>query len=460
MGNKAWKTWVGVPTIVGGCLVAGGAFAQPASTLQARIFEARDRVVSALVNVQPITDVYSSGERRSSTGVGSGFVLDDRGHVITNYHVAGKAKRLIITLSDKRRVSGVLVGEDPLTDIAVLRIEPMVNDLPGSVVLGNSADLEVGEYVMALGSPLALERSLSFGVVSSKNRYLPDSFKLPTGEKTGSFNTWIQTDAAINPGNSGGPLVNLSGQVVGVNARGAFGASSIGFAIPINIVKEVVEELIDHGRVKRSWLGLEFQPREELSQYYAAGERPGVVISSVAPDSPASRAGLRAGDVLVSLDGTPISAEFTEQLPVIYKQVADTPIGKDVELVAYRGEDQLRLVASTEERSRSSSDEMECASWGFTARGITQEVVREFNLPDGDGVFVAGVRPNDVANRAQLFPGDRIVQIEGERLRDLAHLEEVYRRLDDDKSTPVVLTVMRRHSRRLILIEAGYEESP
>ena len=162
-----------------------------AQTLQEQILEARDKVTPALVNVQPITDVYSSGERRSATGVGSGFIFEDEGHVITNYHVAGRAKRLIITLSNKQRVPGVVVGEDPLTDIAVLKLElGEAHALPRPVALGDSDTLAVGEYVMALGSPLALQRSLSFGVVSSKDRYLSDSFKLPTGEKTGSFNTW------------------------------------------------------------------------------------------------------------------------------------------------------------------------------------------------------------------------------------------------------------------------------
>ena len=302
---------------------AGSSASEPEPlSLQELIFEARDKVSPALVNVQPVTDVYSSGERRSSTGVGSGFVFDREGHVITNYHVAGKAKRLIITLSNKQRVPGTLVGGDPLTDIAVLKLELAEGQtLPEPVELGDSDALVVGEYVMALGSPLALQRSLSFGVVSSKDRYLSDSFKLPTGEKTGSFNTWIQTDAAINPGNSGGPLVDLSGAVVGVNARGAFGASSIGFAIPINIVKEVAAELIDSGRVLRSWLGLTFQPREELIQYFEAESVPGVVIRSVEPDSPAERAGVRAGDMMLSYRGERISARFTEELPGIYKKL-------------------------------------------------------------------------------------------------------------------------------------------
>ena len=430
-----------------------------AEELQQRVFAARDLVAPALVNVQPITDVYSSGERRSSTAIGSGFIFDDRGHIVTNYHVAGKAKRLIITLSDRQRVPGVLVGEDPLTDIAVLKVDVGTDfKLPDPVGLGDSDELQVGQYVMALGSPLALQRSLSFGVVSSKDRYLPDDFKLPTGERTGSFNTWIQTDAAINPGNSGGPLVNLDGLVVGVNSRGAFGASSIGFAIPINIVKEVAAELIDHGRVRRSWLGLDFQPREELAQYFEAEPSPGVVIRSVEPDSPAARAGIQAGDVLMAYGGQEIAAQFQEELPAIYKLIADTPVGETVEQLIERDGEKLRFALVTEERSQSISDEMECESWGFTARGITREFAMEFNLPDENGVVVVGVKPNGAAFRARLFPGDRVVRIENEEVAGLDALLEIYRRLDSEEVENVLLTVMRQHSRQLVLIEASYEQ--
>jgi serine protease Do len=430
----------------------------PQAELQDRILEARDRVSPALVNVQPITDVFSSGERRSSTGVGSGFIFDDQGHVVTNYHVAGKAKRLIITLSDRERVSGTLVGEDPLTDIAVLKLELRDGQkAPAPVTLGDSDALQVGQYVMALGSPLALQRSLSFGVVSSKDRFLSDEFKLPTGEKTGSFNTWIQTDAAINPGNSGGPLVNLEGEVVGVNARGAFGASSIGFAIPINIVKEVARELIAHGKVSRSWLGLTFQPLEELAQYFEAQQVEGAVIRSVDPDSPAEKAGVRAGDVLLSYSGDRISAQFTEELPSIYKKIADTPVGESVTLLIARGGEELTLGATTQEQDESSSSEMDCGSWGFTARGITRELALEFSLPDQRGVFVAGVKPNGPAFQARLFPGDRIVAVGIDEISDLESLRAVYRARDEAREEKVMLTVMRRHSRRWILIEAGYE---
>ena len=446
----------GVGFFLAACLV-GAAGDSASQDLQRQIFAARDNVAHALVNVQPITDVYSSGERRSSTAIGSGFLFDRQGHVITNYHVAGKAKRLIITLSNKKRVPGFVVGGDPLTDIAVLRLDlESLQSLPGPVTLGDSDELEVGEYVMALGSPLALQRSMSFGVVSCKDRYLSDDMRLPTGEKTGSFNTWIQTDAAINPGNSGGPLVNLKGEVVGVNSRGAMGASSIGFAIPINIVKEVAAELIEHGRVRRSWLGLEFQPREELAQYFEAEPMPGVIIRSVEPDSPASREGVEAGDILLNYRGETLSVQFHEQLPTIYKLIADTPVGEGVELLVHRQNQELRFKLTTEERSEASSEEMECESWGFTAQGITREYALIHNLPDMRGVVVVGAKPNAAAYRALLFPGDRIIEIEGEPIDGLASLSRHYEHLDGEAE--VLLTVMRQHSRRLILIEVEDEQ--
>jgi serine protease Do len=451
--------WIYVGVILS--LLVGPAWATQAAVteeLQALVFAAREKVAPAVVNVQPIKDVFSSGERRSSTAVGSGFIFDEEGHVITNYHVAGKAKRLIITLSTKQRVPGEVVGGDPLTDIAVLKLDLGEDQtVPEPVKLGDSVALEVGEYVMALGSPLALQRSLSFGVVSSKDRFLSDNFKLPTGEKTGSFNTWIQTDAAINPGNSGGPLVNLSGEVVGVNARGAFGASSIGFAIPANIAKEVAAELISHGRVRRSWLGLEFQPREELAQYFEAEPEPGVVIRSVEPDSPAAKVGIQAGDMLMGYRGETLSVQFHEELPSIYKMIADTPVGEEVELQISRNDDSLRFTLTTEERSEATSDEIECESWGFTAKGITREFALEFNLPDVKGVLVVGVKPNGPGFRAQMFPGDRVVAIEDEEVAGLDSLREIYERLDEAATEKVLLTVMRRHSRRLILIEATYD---
>jgi serine protease Do len=247
--------------------------------------------------------------------------------------------------------------------------------------------------------------------------------------------------------------VNLEGEVVGVNARGAFGASSIGFAIPINIVNQVARELIENGKMSRSWLGLTFQPLEELAQYFEAERVEGAVIRSVDPGSPADRAGVRAGDRLLSYDGERVTAQFTEELPGIYKRIADTPVGENVSLVIARGADELTLGAITEEQGQSSADEMDCASWGFTARGITREVALEFSLPDENGAFVAGVKPNGPGFQARLFSGDRIVEVDGVEVKDLETLRALYLEREKAKAEQVLLTVMRRHARRWILIE-------
>jgi len=200
-----------------------------------------------------------------------------------------------------------------------------------------------------------------------------------------------------------------------------------------------------------------FQPLEELAQYFEAEQEvPGAVIRSVEPDSPAARAGIEAGDVLVSYAGERVSARFSEELPSIYKKIADTPVGEEVSLVVSRGGGELTLSAVTEEQGESTSDEMECASWGFTARGITRELAADLSLPDSTGAFVAGVKPNGPAFNAQLFPGDRIVAIEGEPVANLDDLRGLYRTFDQEQRSPVLLNVLRRHSRRWILVEATH----
>jgi len=235
------------------------------SDLQQTLFEVQEGALSALVNIQPITETFSRGERRKKASIGSGFLIDRQGHIVTNFHVAGKAKKLMVTLYNKERIEAELVGEDPQTDLAVIRIPPELVEQHRMTPLrwADTQDLQVGRFVLALGSPLALARTMTFGVVSNTERYLPEGMSLPSGERTGDFNTWVQTDAAINPGNSGGPLIDLSGKVVGVNARGASFADNIGFAIPASTANVVSAALIESGRVERSYTGISFQPLKD-----------------------------------------------------------------------------------------------------------------------------------------------------------------------------------------------------
>ena len=228
--------------------------------LQERIYYARDRVLPALVHIQPVIRNYDTGELEKQAVIGSGVIFHKDGYVVTNYHVAGKAVRIICTLYDKEQVPAEFVGGDPMTDLSVIKLDLSKYDKPlQPAEFGDSDSIHVGQYVLAMGSPLSLSRSVSAGVISTRDRYFDDDVRLPTGEQTGKYNLWIQTDAAINQGNSGGPLVDLDGRVVGINSRATLFANNIGFAIPVNVVKEVTAAILDHGAVERSWIGVHAQ---------------------------------------------------------------------------------------------------------------------------------------------------------------------------------------------------------
>ena len=282
---------------------------QAQKSVQQRIYDARDRVYPALVHIQPVIKDYRTGELKKQAVIGSGVIFHPDGYVVTNYHVAGKAVRIICTLHDKEQVPAEYIGGDPSTDLAVLKLD--LSQYSGEIsvaAFGDSDTAQVGQQVLAMGSPLALARSVSSGVISTKDRYFSSEYRLPSGEETGRYNLWIQTDAAINPGNSGGPLVDLDGLVIGINSRATFLANNLGFAIPVNIVKEVSAEILDHGSVSRSWIGVHAQALQELESYFGAGRNTGVLIASVDPGSPAEVSFLQAGDVILAINGESVSA--------------------------------------------------------------------------------------------------------------------------------------------------------
>ena len=258
-----------------------------ATDIQQQVFSARDKVMPALVHIQPVIKNYRTGELEKQAVVGSGVIFHADGYVVTNYHVAGKAERIICTLDDRELVPAQYIGGDPMTDLAVIKLN--LEEYSGEITVaefGDSDSVGVGQYVLARGSPLSLSRSISAGVVSTKDRYFSSDVRLPSGERTGRYNLWIQTDAAINPGNSGGPLADLSGRVIGINSRATLFANNIGFAIPVNVVKKVTEEILANGKVTRSWIGLHCQALQELEAYFGTNRNNGVLISSIDPGSP------------------------------------------------------------------------------------------------------------------------------------------------------------------------------
>ena len=413
---------------------------------QKAIYRARDRVFPALVHIEPILEVYRSGEKGRMAVTGSGVIFSPEGYVLTNNHVVERAERVTCYLEDQQEVPATVLGRDPASDVAVLKLDlrRVKGKLPFAT-LGDSSTVQIGEHVMAMGSPLGLARSVSLGVVSSVDRYLPED-QMPAGAATGLYNTWIQTDAAINPGNSGGPLVDLEGRVIGINSRAVpiFG-ENVGFAIPINIVKEVAATLIAKGTVHRSWIGAYWQPLKVLPNYLDLEEKRGVVIGSIAPGSPADRAGLKVGDLVVSFGGHPVSVRYEEELPAFRKLEADMPIGTSVPVTTVRGGKARSVSVSTVARVSEESDDFECREWGFTVRDINDEIARAKNLDFARGVIVTGVKRGSFAADAELSEGDVIVKIESQEPKSLLDFSSLYRGLVGDH-VPRILMVTKRGS--------------
>lgn len=416
---------------------------------QHEVIRAKDRVAPALVHIRPVKEVYSGGKREEVVFVGSGFIISSEGYVLTNEHVAGESKFVRCVLGDKEEVEAQVVGVDAATDIAVLKLK-VDHPLP-HVRLGDSDRLQAGQTVLALGSPHGLARSVSLGIVSVTDRYLDEQ-----GVRSSPYNSWIQTDAAINRGNSGGPLVNLRGEVVGVNARMLSGAENIGFAIPINEAKQVAEQLIAHGRVQRSWLGLSLQ--EMLAKTDDPVQK-GVVIADVDPLSPAHEAGIHPGDLLVAINGRETNARFPEDLPAIRKRIAELPVGQAAVLSVMRGEEKLNIPVTTEERNDAAGTQREFAEWGFTAADLSPEIVRRAQLAARQGILITGAQVGGIASDAGLLQGDILLKIDDEEVTDLAAFSRLYEERVAAKTRLVLLVVKRGALTRFVLVQQSRSES-
>ena len=425
---------------------------------------ARERVFPALVNIQVVTVNYGGGKERKGEAVGSGTIITPEGHVVTNQHVTSNGKKFKCTLTDKREVSAELVGEDPLTDLAVLKLNlaELGDDAQLPVAeFGNSSDLLIGDYVMAMGSPFSLSRSVTLGVVSNTDRVFGGEFggdeveemELDDGQRTGLFTNWIQHDAPINPGNSGGPLVNLRGDVVGINELGGDG---MGFAIPSNLARTVVDELIAHGKVTRSTIGVSFKAIQRT------GLTEGVLMNSVDEEGPAGKAGLKAGDVLVNLNGEPLTVRFLEQVPPLLKRIADLPLGSKLRVMYRRDGKTGEAVIVTEKLQKDRGDEAAFRAWGLTGMQITEKIARDLRLSGSTGVLISGVRSGGPAATAEppLNWGDVIRSVDRQPVDDLKGFIKLYREIMEREPLPDYLLVEfdRRGQDQVTLIKPTPEK--
>ena len=363
---------------------------------------------------------------RREHSLGSGFILNKDGFIVTNDHVVRDAETIQVKLSNESVYVGKVIGSDSKTDIAVIKIDAK-EPLPAAV-LGDSNKLQVGQWAIAIGNPFGLDRTVTVGVVSATGR---SNMGIET------YEDFIQTDASINPGNSGGPLLNIYGEVIGINTAIVAAGQGIGFAIPVNMAKQVVTQLISKGNVSRGWLGVSIQSvTEEMANSFGLPKAQGALVNDVVPGGPAARAGIMQGDVITGFAGS--SVKDVRQLQ---RLVGETPIGKKVEVELYRDGKKLKVFVTTtpadSAQAQQRPSEREAGLLGLSV----EELGAEMRSRGISGVVVSDLEPGGIAEESGIQRGDVIVSVNQKKVRNLAEYQKAMK--DAGKRGAVALLVKR-----------------
>ena len=436
------------------CSFVGCSSPRSLESNRAEIQPAVEAVYPALVRIHVVAEQGADGRMRKERYSGSGTIISKDGYILTNHHVAGRATRIVCRLSDREEVDAELIGTDALTDLAILKIDFSTRRDPSKPLavahFGDSDEVQVGDVVLAMGSPAGLSQSVTRGVVANTEMISPGgagSFTLD-GENVGELVRWIGHDAVIYGGNSGGPLVNLKGEIIGVNE---VGIGSLGGAIPGNLAQTVAKELIANGHVSRSWIGLEVQP---LLKEMTDGR--GVLVSTVLPDSPAKVAGIQAGDFITEYNGqTVVDARAPEDLPLFNRLMLSMPVGTPVTIRGVRAGKPLQWSLKTVEREANEAREVELLEWGITARDFTRVSALEMNRKDQRGVLVDGVRRGGPTAEAKppLQEGDVVTAVNGKEVADVKGLAAWTQNFVKDLSAPKpVLVSFERNLEKLVTV--------
>ena len=355
-------------------------------------------------NRDPNRDPFSEGgpgREFKQRSLGSGFVIEKEGFIVTNNHVVENADQIKVRLTDDREFDAKIIGRDPKTDLALIKIDDGKDLSP--LKMGDSEKLEVGSWVLAVGSPFGLEQTVTAGIVSAKGRFIG----------AGPYDDFIQTDASINPGNSGGPLLNMNGEVIGINTAIIAQGQGIGFAIPVNLAQNIIAQLKEHGSVTRGWMGVGIQDlTPELAQYYGLNkDQKGVLVTQVFPGDPAEKAGIKVKDVIIAVDGKPVGTGRE-----LSSAVAGMAVGKEVPVKILReGKEQTAKVQlaerkDTEQAAKGQAPETE--ELGIRAADLNPETARRFGIDENEkGVLVAAVKPGSKADQAGLQQGDIVKEV-------------------------------------------------
>jgi serine protease Do len=368
--------------------------------------------------------------------LGSGFIVDKDGYIITNNHVVEKADEIKVTLADGRELGAKVIGRDPKTDLALIKISSAFKTLP-TLVLGDSDKMRVGDWVLAIGNPFGLEHTVTQGIISATGRVIG----------SGPYDNFLQTDAPINPGNSGGPLVNLRGEVIGINSAITPTGQGIGFAIPANTAKLIIAQIREQGKVIRGWIGVSVQAiTPEIAEAMGLKKNGGALVSDIVPGGPAHVAGIKKGDLIVEFDGKPLVK--MSDLPRI---VAEAPVGKTVDVKVIRNKKDLILsltIAEQSEENLALQEKQEDSMLGVVVDNITDRWRSHFRIIETEGVVVVNVLPGSPAENSGIAPGDVIKEINRTPVAGLAEFNEVMKKAGKDKT---VLFLVKRGARNFYI---------
>ncbi len=448
------------------CLLVLAMLIWPASAqeapdvLRTKVDVAVAKVKPALVRIHVVWTTYGEGREIKYQATGSGAIIREDGYIVTNHHVAGHATRLFCTLSTKEEVEAELIGTDAMTDIAVIKLKSDGRRRFPVAKFGDSSEVEVGDHVLAMGSPMSLSQSVTLGIVSNSEMVMPSMmgrFGQLTldGENVGSLVRWIGHDAQIYGGNSGGPLCNLQGEIIGINEI----SMGLGGAIPGNLAQSIANELILDGKISRSWVGFTVQP-----QLKSATDRRGVVVSSVIEGAPSDKAGFEPGDILVRLGDEAIDVRFAEQIPPLNGILAGLTIGEPVEAEVLREGKSKVLSLTPIEREKAIPQQYEFKAWGITARNLSYVNAKELKRENTDGVLVSTVRPGGAIADAKPdpTPNDVLVEVNGEPVKNVEGLRAITKKITEGATelVPTMVKFERRGNEYVTVVKVGIREMP
>jgi S1-C subfamily serine protease len=423
----------------------------PPAGFQEVVTLATGRVFPAVAYISAVADNLENGKAEQNVVSGSGVLISPDGELLSNWHVVDKAQKIRCQLNDGRAFSARVIGKDKDVDLALLKLDVPAGSAPLPFAeIDRDGKLAEGDFVMAMGAPWGMNRSVSIGIVSCASRYLPDS---------SAYSLWYQTDASISPGNSGGPLVDTRGRVVGINTLAVMYGGNMGFSIPAPTVLDVLPRLRAYGNMNWAWFGLQLQPLRDFNRdiYFDFAE--GVIVSGTEPGSPARRAGFLPNDRIVELDGKPVTVATDEAMPGFRRELGLLPFGEKVAFTVMRDGKRMTIETAPVAKGAVEGEENVCSRWGFTAKAINRFDSPNLYFYRNEGVYIFGTSRHGNAMRHGLRDNDIILSINGREIGTPGELNAAYRDAIANLETSSKATfAILRNGRKMQLVLDFYND--